>query len=111
MDTNDLMASLSGMLSDPKSMEGISEVAKMFTQKNEEPTKQKDTFSEDMAVFMGRIINSFNRHDNRIDLLNSIRPYMRESRMGNLDMAIRIIKILNVAREFNIKDVKNVSDV
>ena len=111
MDTNDLMSSLSSVFSDPKSMEGISEVAKMLTPKNEEKTKPQDTFSEDMAVFMGRIINSFNRRDNRIDLLNSIRPYLRESRAGNLDMAIRVIKLLNVAKDFNIKDVKNVSDV
>ena len=56
-------------------------------------------------------MQSFNRHDNRIDLLYSIRPYLREKRAGNVDMAIRIIRLMNIARDFNLKDVKNVSDV
>ena len=111
MEPNDLISSLSSMFQNKESMEGISEMAKMLTPKNEEKKQPQDTFSEDMTKFMGKVISSFNRHDNRIDLLNSIRPYLRESRAGNLDMAIRVIKLLNVAKDFNVKDVKNVSDV
>ena len=79
---------------------------------SEQPSSRKeDNFSEEMFSYVSKMMQSFNKRDNRIDLLYSIRPYLRESRAGNVDMAIRIIRFMNIAKDFNLKDVKNVSDI
>lgn len=115
MDTNELLNSLGNILGNEGGDNKLSGLAKMLTPASDEERGgrggREDKFSEEMFSYMGRLMESFNRRDNRIDLLNSIRPYLREKRAGNVDMAIRIIRLMNLARDFNFKDVKNVSDI
>lgn len=114
MDTNDLINSLGEILKDQDGQNKLAGLSRMFgdnQESNHSSSKKDDMFSEEIFSYMGRMMQSFNRHDNRIDLLNSIRPYLKDKRVGNVDMAIRIIRLMNLARDFNFKDVKNVSDI
>ncbi len=111
MDSNDIMSSLNSLLGGSDAQNKLEGIANMFSSGNSNKERKEDNFSEEMFSYMSKMMQSFNRHDNRIDLLYSIRPYLREKRAGNVDMAIRIIRLMNIARDFNLKDVKNVSDV
>ena len=111
MDSNDIMSSLNSLLGGSDAQNKLEGIANMFSSGNNNKERKEDNFSEEMFSYMSKMMQSFNRHDNRIDLLYSIRPYLREKRAGNVDMAIRIIRLMNIARDFNLKDVKNVSDV
>lgn len=113
MDNNDLMSSISEILENPEAQSKLQGISQMFSSSGSGSLKRKDdAFGEEMFAYMGKMMESFNKSDNRIDLLNSIRPYLREKRAGNIDMAIRIIRLMNLAKNFNQKDVeKNVSDL
>lgn len=113
MDNNDLMSSISEIFKNPEAQSKIQGITQMFSSSGNEPQKRKDDlFGEEMFSYMGKMMESFNRHDNRIDLLNSIRPYLREKRADNIDMAIRVIRLMNLAKNFTLKDVEeNVSDL
>ena len=112
MDNNDLMSSIADILGNPEAKSKIQGVARMFTPNETENSSSNDLFGEEMFSYMSKMMQSFNKRDNRIDLLNSIRPYLRKTRADNIDMAIRIIRLMNLAKDFNIRDVaKNVSDL
>ena len=112
MDSNDLMSSIAGILDNPEASSKLQGMAKMLSSKGGESTGSGDPFGDEIFSYVSQLMSSFNKRDNRIDLLNSIRPYLRESRAGNIDMAIRIIRLMNLARDFNFKDVvNNVSDL
>lgn len=111
MDANDIMSSLSSLLGSSDAQNKLEGIANMFSSSDSKRERKEDNFSEEMFSYVSKMMQSFNRHDNRIDLLYSIRPYLREKRVGNVDMAIRIIRLMNIARDFNLKDVNNVSDI
>lgn len=111
MDTNDIMSSLNSLLGSSDAQNKLEGFAQMLSSKEQPSARKEDNFSEEMFSYVSKMMQSFNRHDNRIDLLYSIRPYLREKRVGNVDMAIRIIRLMNIARDFNLKDVNNVSDI
>lgn len=111
MDTNDIMSSLSSLLDSSDAKNKLEGITQMFSSDRQQSERREDNFSEEMFSYVTKMMQSFNKHDNRIDLLYSIRPYLREKRAGNVDMAIRIIRLMNIARDFNLKDVKNVSDI
>jgi len=110
MDSNDLLSSITDMFSNPESRDKIQGVAELLGSNKSTNTNQ-DIFGEEMMSLMGRVMQGFNRQDNRIDLLNSIRPYLKEKRAGNIDLAIRLIRLINIAGDFKLKDVSNVSDI
>lgn len=113
MDNNDLMSTITDIFSNPEAQSKLQGIAGMLNNNNNEKNNSSETdmFGEEMLAYVGRFMQSFNKHDNRIDLLNSIKPYLREARASNIDMAIRIIRLMNIAKDFSLKDVKNVSDI
>lgn len=109
---NDVMSTLMGALKDPDTKEKIMETISMLsnnTSKSKESEEPSGTSSQndmgidtEMVFKIKNLVDNFNRTDDpRIGLLNSIRPYMKNKRSSNIDMAIRFIQIMNFARGMN----------
>ena len=103
MDSNELLSSVAGLLSENGNKDKIKELSGMLSGVGE-PQSSQDPFGTQMMTMVGKFMESFNKHDNRIDLLNAMRPYIKSQRAGNLDMAIRIIRLLNIAGDLKHTD-------
>ena len=103
MDSNELLNSVAGLLSENGNKDKIKELSGMLSGVGESQSSP-DPFGTQMMSMVGKFMESFNKHDNRIDLLNAMRPYIKSQRAGNLDMAIRIIRLLNIAGDFKSTD-------
>ena len=103
MDSNELLNSVAGLLSENGNKDKLKELTGMLSG-GEGSRPMEDPFGAQMMTTVGKFMESFNRHDDRIDLLNAIRPYIKSKRAGNLDMAIRLIRFLNIAGDLNLKD-------
>ena len=103
MDSNELLNSVAGLLSENGNKDKIKDITGMLSGIGESQGAQ-DPFGAQIMTTVGKFMESFNRHDDRIDLLNAIRPYIKSQRAGNLDTAIRIIRFLNIAGDFNRMD-------
>lgn len=58
----------------------------------------------DAMVKIQSMMSAFNNQDdNRIYLLNAIRPYMRETRNKNIDMAVKFIQLMNFSSQMRNK--------
>ncbi len=110
MDSNELLNSVAGLLSDSGNSDKLKELTGMLS-KSSDSGPAEDPLGAQMIGTVGKFMESFNKRDNRIDLLNAMRPYIRSQRAGNLDMAIRIIRLLNIAGDFNLRGANNVSDL
>ena len=110
MDSNELLNSVAGLLSENGNSDKLKELTGMLSGNGHHNTSE-DPFGAQMIGTVGKFMESFNKHDNRIDLLNAMRPYIRSQRMGNIDMAIRVIRLLNIAGDFNLRGLGNVSDL
>ena len=113
MNNNELMNTLIGALSGSDSKDKLSEVLNMFSQKEKEEAKPQqpvitssdssssDFLNPEMIVKIKGMLDNFNRTDDtRIGLLNSIKPYMKSTRVKNIDMAIKFIQFINFASGF-----------
>lgn len=83
-----------------KSILNNPEMMNMFTSLvNPEDDKKDDEMSKnDIALSLKNAMNGINgAHDKRINLLSALKPYMRESRVSNIDKAIRIIKLTQLS--------------
>ena len=120
MNNNDLMGMLMNTLSNPDSKDKIMEIMSSLgsQQKNEsEPERElspappslpaynsntsNDFLNVEMISKIKSMLDNFNRtDDSRISLLTSIKPYMKSSRVKNIDMAIKFIQFINFASGF-----------
>lgn len=58
----------------------------------------------DAMVKIQSMMSAFNNQDdNRIYLLNAIRPYMRDTRNKNIDMAVKFIQLMNFSSQMRNK--------
>lgn len=83
-----------------KSILNNPEMMNIFTSLvNPEDDKKDDEMSKnDIALSLKNAMNGINgTHDKRINLLSALKPYMRESRVSNIDKAIRIIKLTQLS--------------
>lgn len=106
-----MMSKLMEMISDPSAKEKISDTVSKLTNPsalNDGASSGKNTSSSpldflsgDNAQLMYKMQNMLERlnrkDDSRIGLLNSMKPFMRESRSKSIDTAIRFIQLLNFA--------------
>lgn len=92
MDDN-MSAKLMELLNNPAAMKELTEVISKFNGGSDSiPAPQPS--NDDLALKAGQLMNSLgNGSDRRINLLNAIRPYLRESRASNVDKAIQMLKI------------------
>lgn len=106
MDSNDIMSSIMEVFSNPEAKDKLQGMAEMLAPTESSGNKPADPFADEMIMTVGKMVQSFNKHDDRIGLLTSIKPYMKSGRSKNIDMAIRLIQLMNFATDFNMKDVK-----
>lgn len=118
-DTNDMMNNIMGLLNNSeakgKLIDAISALSSSGTHQEEKETDNNSVSSSsfDLPVQLGndetfdavmRIKNMLDRFnsisDDRIGLLNAIKPYIRTGKKKNVDMAINFIKILNFSNSF-----------
>ncbi len=98
MDT--LMEKMQGILSDPESMQQISELARML-QGEADPAPQEQKSPQtglDPALLMrvGEIVNAAGKEDANTALLHALRPHLREKRQEKVDRAIKLLQLLTV---------------
>lgn len=92
MDDN-MSAKLMELLNNPAAMKELTEVINKFNNGSEN-TSAPPQSNDDLALKAGQLMNSLGSgSDRRINLLNAIRPYLRDSRASNVDKAIQMLKI------------------
>lgn len=97
---NDFQDKLKGMLENPEILNLIGNLAggMGISEDNDSSNKIADS---DAASSIKTALNSINaRGDNRITLLNALKPYMREGRARHIDTAIKILKISKISSVF-----------
>ncbi len=91
---DDFQDKLNSILSNPELMKMISSMA---GQVNSEPQNVNSDISNNSPADFDSIANIASKigseDDNRIRLLNALRPYMNQSRSANMDTAIKILKL------------------
>ncbi len=92
MDDN-MSAKLMELLNNPAAMKELTDVISKFNGGSDSISAPQPS-NDDLALKAGQLMNSLgNGSDRRINLLNAIRPYLRESRASNVDKAIQMLKI------------------
>lgn len=63
-------------------------------------------FNLDMNTIMNfqKVLNGVNQADPRRDLLNSLKPFLRETRQKNIDTYITLLSVMKAFNIFNNKD-------
>lgn len=114
---DDLSDKINSLLSDPKSMEKIKNLASMFSSSNgsdnngndhgtgngsEEPPKENHNKTGDLQIDpemlfkVKKALDVMKKDDPRIDLLLALRPNMSEMRQHKIDEAIHILRLLSL---------------
>ena len=107
---NDMMSKLMDIIGSPDAKEKLLNTISAMQQDSgadsgyapKETSNPFDMLSADSINLFYKIQNILeklnSKDDSRIGLLNSMKPFMRDSRSKNIDNAIRFIQILNFAR-------------
>lgn len=86
---DDMTDKIKSILNNPEMMNMFNS---LITPENE--SSRNDSSQSDIAQSLKTAMNGINgAHDKRINLLNALKPYMRQSRSSNIDKAIRMIKL------------------
>lgn len=84
---------LNALLSNPEIMKTISGLAEQFGSSEQQETSDISNNMSDISN-LANIAKSINAEDdNRIRLLNALKPYMNSKRSANMDTAIKILKL------------------
>ena len=84
---------LNALLSNPEIMKTISGLAEQFGSSERQETSDISNNMSDISN-LANIAKSINAEDdNRIRLLNALKPYMNSKRSANMDTAIKILKL------------------
>ena len=116
MDSNNVANKLKAMLEDPAALETISSIlgsmqsgglptpSKSDSDSADEVLPASDSTPNNQAEAFAKIKQALDQvnlaDDPRINLLNSLKPYMRANRLNKMDQAIRIIQISKMANLF-----------
>lgn len=91
---DEIQDKLNALLANPEIMKTISGLANQFSSSEHQETSD---ISDNLTPDIGNIANiakSINSDDDdRIRLLNALRPYMNAKRSANMDTAIKILKL------------------
>ncbi len=107
---NEMLNNLKNMMGEKQVNDALSQISpemienfsKMMNSNNSQNNESNNIDMETMIKLKSMIdkINS-NQNDPRSNLLNSLKPYMRESRKENIDKYANILKLANFAELFN----------
>lgn len=88
----DMAGKISEILSNPEMMKELSGLIGMMNQKSSESAPAQS--NEDIVLGAKQLMDTLNTsNDRRINLLNALKPYVRESRASGIDKAIKMLKI------------------
>ena len=100
---------LNSLLSNPDMMKAISSLAGSMNEGNDGVSSNLAP-SVDLSENLKSVMSGLNTNsDSRINLLNAIKPYMRSQRAGQVDNAIKILKLTKLTSL--LKDISEASDV
>lgn len=103
-----LMGKIQELLSDPESMQQISELAQMFQAESAPPSADTSTGSPQqdvppalplggidpgMLMKMGELMRNSGGSDKNTALLMALRPHLGEQRQQRIDKALRLMKL------------------
>lgn len=100
---DDMSSKIKDALSNPELMSLVSSLAgqNSETQADETAIIPQESRSDDLTASIGNIINKMNNSsDRRINLLNALRPYMRESKVANIDKAVKMLRLTQLTSVF-----------
>ena len=86
---------LKSLMSNPEALNMISSL--LGSQESEKQDDANDEFLINMKNAIGKINSG---SDKRVNLLNALKPYMREERISNIDKAIKLLKLTQVTSIF-----------
>jgi len=90
---------IKSLLSNPEAMNMLSSLMgnNASLDADENYDGQEDEFVTNVKNVLSRVNNG---SDKRINLLNALKPYMRQSRSSNIDKAIKMLKISQMTSLF-----------
>ena len=95
---DDMSGKIMDILNNPDMMKKLSDAIGGTSQKSAAPSIGTD---DELLSSVKNIMNTLNHTDDRrINLLNAIRPYMRESRAAEIDRTIRMLRMTKLAELF-----------
>lgn len=86
---DDMTEKLKSILNNPEMMGMLSS---LLTSGNES-SQASDSQNDVTASLKSAMDNINGGNDKRINLLNALKPYMRDSRASNIDKAVRMLKL------------------
>ena len=107
---SELEDKLNSILSSPKEMEKIMEIARSFSGFSDaSPGESADTKDEPVSAASGpdpKLLKAFSRimgsysgmTDDKSALLRSMRPYLKEGRLKQIDKAMEVAKMAKLAK-------------
>ncbi len=99
---DDISNKLKDILDNPDMLNLIGNLANSMASNNQSLNSESTEISnEDTANTIKTALKGINTSgDNRITLLNALKPYMRESRSKQIDTAIKVLKISKISSVF-----------
>lgn len=106
-----LLGKMQELLSDPETMQQVSELAEMLkadnSQKLENPENPKnsqdlsdhnhsDFLSPDLFIKAGELLRQNSEPDKNTALLLALRPHLREQRQNKIDNAVKLLRLWNI---------------
>lgn len=89
---DDMADKLKSILNNPEMMGMLSSFLSSGSTQDSEDTKGDESLAS-IKSMMDRINSG---DDKRINLLNALRPYMRNSRASNIDRAVKMLKLTQI---------------
>ncbi len=96
--SDELGDKIKALLSNPETMNMVSSLLGNSSTQNEQSLQSNDD------EFISNVKNAISKvnsgSDKRINLLNALKPYMRDSRASNIDRAIKMLKLTQLTSLF-----------
>ena len=102
-DMSDIMSKLSGMLKNNEFPDDIKNMMNNFSNSNSQNSNSSDTDTSsidfDTILKMKNIVDSMNKQKNdpRANLLNSLKPYLRDEKKGKIDQYMNLLNVSKIA--------------
>lgn len=98
----DMVNSLMGMLNNSSNNSG-NEQANTYTQEETNGSNSQNNIDFDTILKMKSIIDKMNiKDDPRSNLLESLKPYLKESRRSKIDQYVQLMNMSKVMESFNL---------
>lgn len=87
---SDLLATISSLLSSSEETEEKPEVVQ---------STQDSPFDLEMIMKLGSMMSDFSKEDERMRLLQDLKPFLSDTRRDKIDSAVKILRLLKIAEK------------